>query len=52
MNPARSFGPALFSSNAWPDFGVMVVGPLAGAALAVFVYNSIFRPSPQIEADI
>lgn len=35
VNPARSFGPALFSSNAWPDFWIMVVGPLVGAALAV-----------------
>ncbi len=52
VNPARSFGPALFSSNAWPDFWVMVVGPLVGAALAVFVYTLIFRPTPQIEADI
>ena len=35
VNPARSFGPALFSPNAWPDFWIMVVGPLVGAALAV-----------------
>lgn len=52
VNPARSFGPALFSSNAWPDFWIMVVGPLAGALLAVFVYNMMFRPTPKIEADI
>ncbi len=38
VNPARSFGPALFSPNAWGDFWVMVVGPLLGAALAVFAY--------------
>lgn len=35
VNPARSFGPALFSPNAWPDFWIMVVGPLVGAAIAV-----------------
>lgn len=35
VNPARSFGPALFSPNAWPDFWIMVVGPLVGAGLAV-----------------
>lgn len=35
VNPARSFGPALFSPNAWGDFWIMVVGPLVGAALAV-----------------
>ena len=50
VNPARSFGPALFSSNAWPDFWVMVVGPLLGAALAVFFYNMVFRPTPKIES--
>ncbi len=49
VNPARSFGPALFSTNAWSDFWIMVVGPLVGAALAVFVYNMIFRPTPVIE---
>lgn len=50
VNPARSFGPALFSSNAWPDFWVMVVGPLVGALLAVFIYNLVFRPTPEIDA--
>lgn len=35
VNPARSFGPALFSPHAWPDFWIMVVGPLVGAAVAV-----------------
>jgi len=40
VNPARSFGPALFSAgDAWSDFWVMVVGPLAGAALAVALYR-------------
>lgn len=38
VNPARSFGPALFSPNAWGDFWIMVVGPLLGAALAVAVW--------------
>lgn len=40
VNPARSFGPALFSAgDAWTDFWIMVVGPLAGAALAVVLYR-------------
>lgn len=39
VNPARSFGPALFSPAAWGDFWIMVVGPLAGAALAVIIYR-------------
>lgn len=41
VNPARSFGPALFSPNAWPDFWIMVVGPLAGAALAVVIWKLV-----------
>lgn len=39
VNPARSFGPALFSADAWGDFWIMVVGPLAGALLAVVLYR-------------
>lgn len=48
VNPARSFGPALFSQNAWPDFWVMVVGPLVGAILAALAYR-VFAPSKRID---
>lgn len=41
VNPARSFGPALFAPNAWPDFWIMVVGPLIGALLASIVWRDI-----------
>ncbi|MGZ4598404.1 MAG: MIP/aquaporin family protein [Oryzihumus sp.] len=36
MNPARTFGPALVGGT-WTDFWAYVVGPLAGALLAVGV---------------
>ncbi len=39
VNPARSFGPAVFCPEAFGDFWIMVVGPLAGAALAVVLYK-------------
>ncbi|MCM1111346.1 MAG: aquaporin [Clostridium sp.] len=38
VNPARSFGPAVFSPDAWGDFWIMVVGPLVGAAVAVLCW--------------
>lgn len=41
VNPARSFGPAVFSPDAWGDFWIMVVGPLVGAALAVAIYKMV-----------
>ncbi|MCM1336994.1 MAG: aquaporin [Candidatus Amulumruptor caecigallinarius] len=39
VNPARSFGPALFSPTAWGDFWIMVVGPLCGAILAAVAWK-------------
>lgn len=41
VNPARSFGPAVFSPDAWGDFWIMVVGPLVGAAIAVLCWKAI-----------
>lgn len=41
VNPARSFGPALFSPGAWGDFWIMVVGPLVGACIAVLCWNAV-----------
>ena len=38
VNPARSFGPAVFCPAAWGDFWIMVVGPVIGAMLAVLCW--------------
>ena len=49
VNPARSFGPALFSPNAWGDFWIMVVGPLAGAILAVVIWKLVSNNSKAVD---
>lgn len=51
VNPARSFGPALFSPDAWGDFWIMVVGPVIGAVVAVLCWRMIAasRKSRSIE---
>ena len=41
VNPARSFGPAVFDPTAWGDFWIMVVGPLVGAVIAVLAWNAM-----------
>lgn len=39
VNPARSFGPAVFSVNAWQDFWIMIAGPFIGAVLAAGAFK-------------
>lgn len=41
VNPARSFGPALFNLVAFKDFWIMVVGPLVGAMLAAVAWKGL-----------
>lgn len=41
VNPARSFGPALWSPGAFGDFWIMVVGPLAGALIAAVAWKAV-----------
>lgn len=47
VNPARSFGPAVFSPNAWGGFWIMVVGPLVGAAIAVLCYRAVISANEE-----
>ena len=42
MNPARSFGPALFAGGAaLANYWLYVVGPMIGTSLAAFLYENI-----------
>lgn len=41
VNPARSFGPAVFSPDAFGDFWIMVVGPLVGALVAALCWKVV-----------
>lgn len=47
VNPARSFGPALFDPTAWGDFWIMVVGPVVGAILAALCWKAIAGRNPK-----
>lgn len=49
VNPARSFGPAVFCPEAWGDFWIMVVGPIIGAVLAVLCWNAVTSSKKSIE---
>ncbi|HFT7367026.1 TPA: MIP/aquaporin family protein [Pseudomonas aeruginosa] len=44
MNPARSFGPALFS-NHWENHWIYWLAPLSGALLAVLVFVLMEKPA-------
>ncbi|MET7466369.1 MIP/aquaporin family protein [Nonomuraea sp. NPDC005501] len=53
VNPARTFGPylttSLFGGHApWAQFGVYVIGPIAGAVVAVLVYDAVARPAREV----
>lgn len=41
VNPARSFGPAIFSPDAWGDYWIMVVGPIIGSVVAVICWRAV-----------
>lgn len=41
VNPARSFGPAVFDPAAWGDYWIMLAGPAIGAVLAVLCWVAL-----------
>ena len=45
VNPARSFGPAVFDCTAWGDFWIMLVGPCVGAILAAVCWKAMATPA-------
>ena len=49
VNPARSFGPAVFDPTAWGDFWIMLVGPAIGAVLAVLAWNALAAKKSGVE---
>ena len=49
VNPARSFGPAVFDPTAWGDFWIMVVGPIVGAIIAVLAWKALCPSEKSVE---
>lgn len=49
VNPARSFGPAVFDPTAWGDFWIMLVGPAIGAILAALAWRALAPSRASIE---
>ncbi|XP_017881501.1 aquaporin-like [Ceratina calcarata] len=46
LNPARSFGPALWTGN-WKHHWVYWVGPLTGAIISSLLYRCLFNAKPE-----
>jgi MIP family channel proteins len=54
LNPARTFGPAIFSAPSFTNVNSYVIylfGPLIGATLAVIVYN-FFNSTPEVVEEV
>lgn len=49
VNPARSFGPAVFDPTAWGDFWIMLVGPAVGAILAALAWRVLAPSKASVE---
>ena len=56
VNPARSFGPAIFNPNSltWCNFWIMVVGPCVGALLAAYAWRicNFNAQSAELDGDV
>ncbi len=51
VNPARSFGPAIFvGGDALANVWVFIVGPLVGAVIAAVVYKFLIKKDAETEA--
>ncbi|XP_029179062.1 aquaporin AQPcic-like [Nylanderia fulva] len=50
MNPARSFGPAVWN-NYWNHHWLYWVGPLVGSAIATLIYRFLFSPKTKNQHD-
>lgn len=49
MNPARSFGPALFNPQAMSNYWIYVLAPIVGASLAALTYEGLREKNVAIE---
>lgn len=54
LNPARTFGPAIFAGPSFTDVNTYIIyffGPLIGATLAVMVYNFLTQTDDEDDED-
>lgn len=51
MNPARSFGPALYTMNFRAQW-IYWVAPLSSALITAFLFRAVFFKDPEAEAKI
>ena len=52
VNPARSFGPAVFDPTAWGDFWIMLAGPAIGAIIAAVAWKALSTRRVNVQSDM